>query len=48
MPIISARNADQLMPSLHARHYTMDDALYARIAALMPGPPPATDRLEET
>ena len=48
MPIISARNTDQLKPSLEALHYTMDDALYTRLAALMPGPPPATDRLEET
>ena len=48
IPIISARSTDQLMPSLNAMHYTMDDALYERLAALMPGPPPATDRLEET
>ena len=48
IPIISARSTDQLMPSLNAMHYAMDDALYERLAALMPGPPPATDRLEET
>ena len=48
IPIISARSTDQLMPSLNAMHYTMDDALYERLAALMPSPPPATDRLEET
>ena len=48
MPTISARNADQLLPSIHALDYSIDDALYARLATLMPGPPPATDRLEET
>lgn len=46
-PIISARDAVQLAPSLAARDFAMDDALYARLAALMPGPPPATDRIEE-
>ncbi len=37
----------QLQPSLDAMSFTMDDALYARISALSPAPPPATDRLEE-
>lgn len=46
-PILSARNADQLAPSLAALTYEMTDALYAEISALMPAPPPATDRLEE-
>lgn len=46
-PIISARSVAQLMPSLDALDYVMTDALYARIAALSPTPPPATDRLEE-
>ena len=46
-PIISARNAEQLQPSLDALTFAMDDALYARISALSPTPAPATDRLEE-
>jgi aryl-alcohol dehydrogenase-like predicted oxidoreductase len=48
MPIISARTAAQLAPSLAALDYPMDPALYARLSALTPTPPPATDRLEET
>ncbi len=46
-PIISARSAEQLQPSLAAMTYRMDDALYDRLTALTPTPPPATDRLEE-
>lgn len=46
-PIISARTADQLRPSLGAMDVKMDDALYAALSALVPTPPPATDRLEE-
>ncbi|RZW05847.1 MAG: aldo/keto reductase, partial [Rhodobacteraceae bacterium] len=46
-PIISARSAEQLAPSLAAIDFEMDDALYARIAGLTPAPPPANDRLEE-
>ncbi|WP_298839389.1 aldo/keto reductase [uncultured Roseobacter sp.] len=46
-PIISARNAEQLRPSLDALSFRMDAELYARLAALSPTPPPATDRLEE-
>lgn len=46
-PIISARSAEQLAPSLDAMTFEMDDALYARLSALSPTPPPATDRLEE-
>jgi len=46
-PIISARSVEQLRPSLDAMTYAMDDALYARLNALAPTPPPATDRLEE-
>lgn len=46
-PILSARNADQLVPSLAALTYLLDDALDARLTALVPNPPPATDRLEE-
>ncbi len=47
MPIISARDADQLAPSLGALDLDMDAALYARLTALSPTPPPATDRIEE-
>jgi aryl-alcohol dehydrogenase-like predicted oxidoreductase len=46
-PIVSARSAEQLIPSLAAMDYTLDDALYARLTALAPTPAPATDRLEE-
>lgn len=46
-PIISARNTDQLAPSLAALAFRMAPELYARIAALTPAPPPADDRLEE-
>ncbi|WP_050928351.1 aldo/keto reductase [Aestuariivita boseongensis] len=47
MPIISARDADQLAPSLAALDFPMGDALYDRITALSQTPPPATDRIEE-
>lgn len=46
-PIISGRTAEQLKPSLAALAYAMDAELYARVSALSPAPPPATDRLEE-
>ncbi|WP_299865641.1 aldo/keto reductase [uncultured Roseobacter sp.] len=46
-PIISARSAEQLHPSLAAMTYEMSPELYARLAALSPTPPPATDRIEE-
>ncbi|MEZ5714215.1 MAG: aldo/keto reductase [Paracoccaceae bacterium] len=47
MPILSASAPDQLAPSLAATRFDMDAALYARLAALSPAPPPATDRIEE-
>ena len=47
MPILSARSVAQLTPSLAALDFAMDDALYDRLTALTPTPPPATDRLEE-
>jgi 1-deoxyxylulose-5-phosphate synthase len=47
VPILSARTADQLRPSLAAMTFDMPQALYARIAALSPTPPLATDRSEE-
>lgn len=46
-PIISARNTDQLGPSLDAASVQLDDALYREIAELTPPLAPATDRLEE-
>lgn len=46
-PIISARSVEQLQPSLAAMQFEMSDELYARLSALSPTPPPATDRLEE-
>ncbi|GAW36720.1 L-glyceraldehyde 3-phosphate reductase [Roseovarius sp. A-2] len=47
VPLISGRSATQIAPSLAAMTFDMDDALYARVAALTPTPPPATDRTEE-
>jgi aryl-alcohol dehydrogenase-like predicted oxidoreductase len=46
-PIVGARSVEQLEPSLAAAEFAMSDELYARIAALSPTPPPATDRSEE-
>ncbi len=46
-PILSARTADQLTPSLAALEYTLDHDLYSAIEQLSPRPAPATDRLEE-
>lgn len=46
-PILSARSVKQLRPSLDGMNFAMDDALYDKIAALTPPPPPATDRIEE-
>jgi aryl-alcohol dehydrogenase-like predicted oxidoreductase len=46
-PIISARSAEQLAPSLGAMSYIMPDEVRAKITALSPTPPPATDRIEE-
>lgn len=47
VPIISGRSAAQLAPSLAAMGFDMDAALHARLSALTPAPPPATDRTEE-
>ena len=47
-PLLGARNLEQLAPALAALDVPMDAELYARIAALSPAPPPATDRNEET
>ena len=45
-PIISARSVNQVKPSLAGMDFVMDDALYERLSALSPTPPPATDRTE--
>ncbi len=47
VPILSARSVEQLHPSLAALDMTLSDELYARLSALSPTPPPATDRIEE-
>ncbi|MEM6637939.1 MAG: aldo/keto reductase [Pseudomonadota bacterium] len=46
-PLISARNLEQLGPSLAAATFEMTGAIYDRLSSLTPTPPPATDRLEE-
>lgn len=46
-PIISARSVLQLLPSLEAENYPMDEELYNEITELSMTPAPATDRLEE-
>lgn len=47
VPIVSARDAAQLAPALAAAGLRLDPALHAAVAALVPAPPPATDRTEE-
>ncbi len=47
VPILSARSAAQLAPSLDGMRFEMGADLYARLAGLMMAPPPATDRIEE-
>lgn len=47
-PIVGGRDVDQLEPSLAAADFVLDAELRARVAALSPTPPPATDRNEET
>lgn len=46
-PILSARSAAQLAPSLEAISYDLSADLYDQITALSRNPAPATDRLEE-
>jgi aryl-alcohol dehydrogenase-like predicted oxidoreductase len=46
-PIISARSAEQLAPSLAAMNYQLSPEIYAQVTALSTAPPPATDRIEE-
>ena len=47
IPLISARDVAQLAPSLAAAGFVTEDGLRARLTALFPAPPPATDRIEE-
>ncbi|KAF0116797.1 MAG: oxidoreductase [Rhodobacteraceae bacterium] len=47
VPIVSARDAAQLAPALAAARLRLEPALKAAVAALVPAPPPATDRSEE-
>ena len=47
VPIVSGRDAGQLAPALAAARVRLDPALHAAVAALVPAPPPATDRSEE-
>lgn len=46
-PIIGARNNTQLLDSLAAAELPCDEELMKQVTDLFPGPPPATDRLEE-
>jgi aryl-alcohol dehydrogenase-like predicted oxidoreductase len=46
-PIVSARDAGQLAPSLDAQNLVLTPGLLERITALSAAPPPATDRSEE-
>ena len=46
-PLLGARSVAQLEPALAAVDVPMTAELYARICALSPTPPPATDRNEE-
>jgi aryl-alcohol dehydrogenase-like predicted oxidoreductase len=46
-PLLGARDLAQLEPALAAADLHLDADTYARISALSPAPPPATDRNEE-
>lgn len=46
-PILGATRVEQLEPALSAAERTLPDELRARVSALWPEPPPATDRNEE-
>ena len=45
--LVGGRNVDQLAPAFAAKDVALDAATRARISALSPEPPPATDRNEE-
>lgn len=46
--LVGGRNVEQLAPALAANTIELDAETRARISALSPAPPPATDRNEET
>ncbi|MBZ0121239.1 MAG: aldo/keto reductase [Sandaracinaceae bacterium] len=46
--LIGARNVEQLEPSLAAASFVVGSELYAQVSSLVPAPPPATDRNEES
>jgi aryl-alcohol dehydrogenase-like predicted oxidoreductase len=46
-PLLGARTLEQLEPCLGAAEISFNSTLLARIGALSPAPPPATDRNEE-
>jgi aryl-alcohol dehydrogenase-like predicted oxidoreductase len=46
-PIIGARSVAQIEPALAAPDIPMTEELYARLSALAPAPPPATDRTDD-
>ena len=45
--LLGARSVEQLEPALAAADLVLDEPTRARISALTPEPPPATDRNEE-
>jgi aryl-alcohol dehydrogenase-like predicted oxidoreductase len=45
--LVGGRNTEQLAPAFAALNVELDEATRARISALSPEPPPATDRNEE-
>jgi aryl-alcohol dehydrogenase-like predicted oxidoreductase len=45
--LVGGRNVEQLAPAFAALGVELDEATRARISALSPEPPPATDRNEE-
>jgi len=46
-PIIGARTVEQLEPALRAPEIELTAEMYARMRALAPSPPPATDRTDD-
>jgi len=46
-PLVGARSVEQLEPCLAAAELTLTPEMLARVSALSPEPPPATDRNEE-
>jgi aryl-alcohol dehydrogenase-like predicted oxidoreductase len=45
--LVGGRNVDQLAPAFAAKDVVLDDEMRAKVSALSPEPPPATDRNEE-